>query len=102
MDHQKFPSDIQSDDEVMEPLRVLVEPEISSMPHNIQRQSKTDEDVAQVLTQYHANPLRCTQKGTVHPQPKMKKQLKAKRKRLIRIGKQKNEFNESVCIANIV
>jgi len=68
INYQNVQSIIQSNNDVREPIRASFETEISSTSLDIQRQLETDEEAAQVLSQYQADLLRHTRKGRVNPQ----------------------------------
>lgn len=57
IDHQKFPSDIESGKEVRASVQVSFEREISATPRDIQRQSETDEYTVPEQSQYQGDPL---------------------------------------------
>jgi len=79
----------------------IIERKISLIPRDIQWLSMSVKYVVLTQTRCQADPLWCTGKGRIEHLPKTKKQLKAARKRLLKIETRKYSIDRVICIASI-
>ena len=92
LDSQRFLSDLSVIKDAQEIQQKTIERSISSIPQDIQRKSAKSPEL--VNSNHRNDPLRHTRKGRVNPFPTMKRQLKAERKRLVKLHMRGN-FNKS-------